>query len=373
MPRRPLLLLVACLSAVLGAAARQRRGRRRPAPRPSRSRAAQSVAVRVLPQLAATGATPEPAVGRADHDHRRVLPGRAGRAPHLEVLDGRKWVAIAIADQDAAGRVLFTAPYAWRGVPATYRVAARARPTCPAGRSRRRCGPTPGGRRSCPTSSPGPRSRRPGTTACRATRCRAGAARRRTRGRRRSAAACCRSASSTTPTATTRARSPTTWASSRRPSTGSTATSGRRAGSSTSTASPRRASGSRRRVVSTARSGCRPRSWTPATRSTSIEWFGAGSSGLSSGVWSYSGGTQTKVAEARIGDGAAYGSDWAGSYHVFSVEWTPTEYVFRIDGTRDAAHVGRRLADRGVPDPQPAGLELRVAARHVAGRSSRRR
>ena len=62
------------------------------------------------------------------------------------------------------------------------------------------------------------------------------------------------------------------------------------------------------------------------------EWFGAGSSGLSSGVWSYGGGTQTKVAEARIGDGAAYGSDWTGGYHVFSVEWTPTEYVFRIDG-----------------------------------------
>ena len=27
-----------------------------------------------------------------------------------------------------------------------------------------------------------------------------------------------------------------------------------------------------------------------------------------------------------------YGDDWAEQYHVFSVEWTPTEYVFRIDG-----------------------------------------
>ena len=26
------------------------------------------------------------------------------------------------------------------------------------------------------------------------------------------------------------------------------------------------------------------------------------------------------------------GDDWASSYHVFSVEWTPEEYVFRIDG-----------------------------------------
>ncbi len=27
-----------------------------------------------------------------------------------------------------------------------------------------------------------------------------------------------------------------------------------------------------------------------------------------------------------------YGDDWASKYHVFSVEWTPEEYVFRIDG-----------------------------------------
>jgi beta-glucanase (GH16 family) len=63
-----------------------------------------------------------------------------------------------------------------------------------------------------------------------------------------------------------------------------------------------------------------------------IEWFGAGSSGLGSGVWIYSGGTQTRAAGGTIADQAAYGSDWSGTYHVFSVEWTPTEYVFRIDG-----------------------------------------
>jgi beta-glucanase (GH16 family) len=27
-----------------------------------------------------------------------------------------------------------------------------------------------------------------------------------------------------------------------------------------------------------------------------------------------------------------YGDDWASQYHVFSLEWTPDEYVFRIDG-----------------------------------------
>ena len=33
-----------------------------------------------------------------------------------------------------------------------------------------------------------------------------------------------------------------------------------------------------------------------------------------------------------IPDLEQYGDDWAKKYHVFSVEWTPTEYVFRIDG-----------------------------------------
>jgi beta-glucanase (GH16 family) len=28
----------------------------------------------------------------------------------------------------------------------------------------------------------------------------------------------------------------------------------------------------------------------------------------------------------------SYGSDWAEEFHVFSVEWTPEKYVFRIDG-----------------------------------------
>ena len=27
-----------------------------------------------------------------------------------------------------------------------------------------------------------------------------------------------------------------------------------------------------------------------------------------------------------------FGDDWAGSYHVFSVEWTPERYIFRING-----------------------------------------
>ena len=33
-----------------------------------------------------------------------------------------------------------------------------------------------------------------------------------------------------------------------------------------------------------------------------------------------------------VPDVEQYGDDWADAYHVYSVEWTPEEYVFRIDG-----------------------------------------
>lgn len=33
-----------------------------------------------------------------------------------------------------------------------------------------------------------------------------------------------------------------------------------------------------------------------------------------------------------VPDVEQYGDDWASAYHVYSVEWTPDEYVFRIDG-----------------------------------------
>ncbi|CAM3759204.1 glycoside hydrolase family 16 protein [Nocardioides zeicaulis] len=45
------------------------------------------------------------------------------------------------------------------------------------------------------------------------------------------------------------------------------------------------------------------------------------------------------------------GDDWSEQYHVFSVEWTPTEYVFRIDG-----RVTQRL--EGVTSGQPEFLIL---------------
>jgi hypothetical protein len=37
-------------------------------------------------------------------------------------------------------------------------------------------------------------------------------------------------------------------------------------------------------------------------------------------------------ADAHITDPGRFGSDWSSKYHVFSVEWTPSAYTFRIDG-----------------------------------------
>jgi Glycosyl hydrolases family 16 len=68
-----------------------------------------------------------------------------------------------------------------------------------------------------------------------------------------------------------------------------------------------------------------------------IEWFGEGAGGgMASNVYHPVAGEKAKVG-GRIGGGAerflAGRSDsWWGNYHVFSVEWTPSEYVFRIDG-----------------------------------------
>ena len=49
-------------------------------------------------------------------------------------------------------------------------------------------------------------------------------------------------------------------------------------------------------------------------------------------AYSYVDGVQVKTGGWIGGDLARFGADWAEKYHVFSVEWTPQEYVFRIDG-----------------------------------------
>lgn len=52
-----------------------------------------------------------------------------------------------------------------------------------------------------------------------------------------------------------------------------------------------------------------------------------------------------------IEDAEDYGDDWSEEFHVFSVEWTPKEYVFRIDG-----QVTHRL--KGKTSAQPEFLIL---------------
>ena len=39
-----------------------------------------------------------------------------------------------------------------------------------------------------------------------------------------------------------------------------------------------------------------------------------------------------KTAGGWLPDPSQFGDDWSSKYHVFSVEWTPKKYVFRIDG-----------------------------------------
>ncbi len=68
-----------------------------------------------------------------------------------------------------------------------------------------------------------------------------------------------------------------------------------------------------------------------------IEWFGKGleSGGLASFIYMLTEDGPKKVGgwvedPARFLDGPD--DDWYTDYHVFSVEWTPEEYIFRIDG-----------------------------------------
>ena len=329
MSLRPVALLVACVSSVLALLLGSAGSPSSAAPRPKP--AAQSVAVRVLPQLAAAGTTPEPASAASTTVTAAFTPVVPGRSAHLEVLDGRKWVAFATAAQDAAGRVLFTAPYAWRGLPATYRVAARSSTDLPevfSAQVRTSAWGTPIlSDEFSGTSLAAPWDHRVQGYDVPSRRCSRTDARATSVGGGVLSLSVVDDPDRDDPCAftTNQGVEQTTFYR----LNGHVGTQGRFQYKYGVAAA---------RIKFQEARGQHGAFWlqAPVVESGNeidvIEWFGTGSSGLSSGVWSYGGGTQTKVAEARIGDGAAYGSDWTGSYHVFSVEWTPTEYVFRIDG-----------------------------------------
>lgn len=69
-----------------------------------------------------------------------------------------------------------------------------------------------------------------------------------------------------------------------------------------------------------------------------IEWFGEGdpNGGLATFVYHYPDDAEPGVTGRKVGgyieEPERFGKDWASQFHVFSVEWTPSEYVFRIDG-----------------------------------------
>ena len=69
-----------------------------------------------------------------------------------------------------------------------------------------------------------------------------------------------------------------------------------------------------------------------------IEWFGENQpqGGLTSFAYHYPDDGAEGVTGEKVGGFLKhpdqYGADWADKYHVFSVEWTPESYIFRIDG-----------------------------------------
>ena len=65
-----------------------------------------------------------------------------------------------------------------------------------------------------------------------------------------------------------------------------------------------------------------------------MEYFGDGhpEGGLTSFTYSLDKDGKKQTKGGWVPDLEQYGEDWAEKFHVFSVEWTPEEYVFRIDG-----------------------------------------
>ena len=330
MPRRPFLLFLACASALL--AMLLGTGSTAPswsAPKPTAP--APSVSVRVLPQLAATGTAPQPAAVALTTVTATFTPASAGRAVSLEVRDGKRWVPSASGAQDASGRVVFNAAYAWRGTPATYRVVApkagSAAQVVSASLRTDAWGIPIFSDEFSGTALAAPWDHRIQGYEVPSRRC------------SRTDASATRVAGGVLELSVVDDPSrddPCTFIDGKgvQQSTfyrlnGHVGTQGRfgyRYGVAAA------------RIRFQEVRGQHGAFWLQAPVPESgaevdiIEWFGAGSSGLGSGVWTYSGGTQTRAAGGTIANPEAYGSDWAGTYHVFSVEWTPTEYVFRIDG-----------------------------------------
>lgn len=328
MPRRYFAVLLAAVSTalvVLVGPTSLSAGARASAAAPT-----QSVTVRALPQLAATGVSPEPAASALSTVTATFAPVVLGREAVLEAKNGKKWAAVARSAQDGAGRVTFNAPYAYGGAPATYRVvaprtgthaqAASAEVRTDAWRAPIFSDEFSGSALASPWDH-------------------------RYQGYDVPSRRCSRTdASAATVSGGVLALSViddparddlcTFTAGGVEQSTfyrlnGHVGTQGRFAYKYGVAAARIRFQDARGQHGAF---WMQPAGTGYGAEIDVAEWFGAGSQGLVNGVWDYSSGTQTRVAGGVVADQAAYGSDWAGTYHVFSVEWTPTEYVFRIDG-----------------------------------------
>jgi hypothetical protein len=93
----------------------------------TRARSSQSVVVAVLPPIAQPGLGPAPPRLASTVLTATVRPTRRGRRAHLEVRSQGHWSPVAPARTGAGGRVTFTAPTTGDGRVATYRVRAAAR------------------------------------------------------------------------------------------------------------------------------------------------------------------------------------------------------------------------------------------------------
>lgn len=290
-----------------------------------------SVTVRVLPQLAATGISPEPAGSALSTVTATFTPAAPGREAVLQAQSGKRWVDVTRSPQDGSGGVTFNASYTYAGVPATYRVLAL--------RTATEVQVTSASVRTDVWGAPLLSDEFSGIAL-------AAPWDQRYQGYEIPSRRC----SKTDPRATSVGGGVLALSVMADPGRQDLCTFTNKQGVEESTFY--RLNGhvgtqgtfSYKYGVAAARikfqdaRGQHGAFWMQpsgtgyGTEIDVIEWFGTGSLGLGSGVWDYSSGTQTRAAGGILANQAAYGSDWAGTYHVFSVEWTPTEYVFRIDG-----------------------------------------
>ncbi len=302
------------------------------APRGKLALAPQTATLRMLPQLAAVGVQPQPSTSALSAMTATFAPATAGRVVVLQVQHRRKWVTVARGREDAAGATTFTAAYADDGAPATYRAVALDNGTLGE------------------VVSASDRTDRWGTSLL--TDEFSGSSLASPWGHRLQGYAGNRLCSRTDPSATLVTGGTVRLSVLDDPDRGDcTDAQGRVNAYRLNGHIGTQGRFAYRYGIAAARIRFQPLRgqhgafWmqpdAPAVQGgdpsvsgaeiDAIEWFGASTGGLASNAYYYRQGVLTKTG-GWVPNQAAYGSGWSDQFHVFSVEWTPTEYVFRIDG-----------------------------------------